>query len=382
MPLKASGRFLFPLLLGLAGPVQSAEIVSVEAIGGPGKVRLSGSVIPYKTVTLTAQVPGRVEQVAGDAGAGFEADSLLLALNDDDLLAKQRAALAQFANAEAALRNTQVQYSRELWSPQSGSLNRSQGMGMPLMFDQMFTRGFGDFMGYGNSAVDRQADLYSQGTQVNQAQTQVLEARSQLEAIEAALRDARSLAPFEGVILEKLVEVGDTVQVGQPLLKFGHVKFLRIQVEAPARLVPRMSIGDVVPAYLDASRVRSDARLSQIYPQADADHHTVTVKFDLPQGVTAGPGMYAEVEISDPGTTQKPVAAIPASAVLKGGSLPGVLVVTDENRSELRIVRLGASLDAKRVAVLSGLSAGERVINDPPPGATSGWMPPTHADAR
>ena len=92
--------------------------------------------------------------------------------------------------------------------------------------------------------------------------------------------------------------------------------------------------------------------------------------------------MYAEVEIKDPTATQKPLAAIPKSAILKGGSLPGVLVVNDQNRSELRILRLGGPADGQRVKVLSGISPGERVIIDPPPGAKSGWMPSTHADAR
>jgi multidrug efflux pump subunit AcrA (membrane-fusion protein) len=383
MRLIASSRFLIPLWFAAGLAVQAAEIVTVEAVGGLGKVRLSGTVIPFKTVTLTAQTPGRIEFIAGEVGESFAAESVLVSQDDDDLLAKKRAAIAQLNNAQAALSNNYVQYNRELWSPQSNSINNSGGgMGMPFLFDQMFTRGFGNMMGYGNSGIERQADLHSQATLVNQAQSMVLQARSQIEELDAALRDTRSVAPFEGVVLEKLVEIGDTVQNGQPLLKFGHVKYLRIQVEAPARLVPQLAIGEVMPAYLDASRLKSEGRLSQIYPQADPNRHTVTLKFDLPQGAAAGPGMYAEVEIQDPMATQKPLAAIPKSAILKGGSLPGVLVVNEQNRSELRILRLGSAVDAERVKVLSGISPGERVIVDPPPGAKSGWMPSTHADAR
>lgn len=374
----ATQRYLFPLLMALASSASSAwsaEIVPVEAVGGQGKVRLSGSVIPYKTVTLTAQVPGRIDYIAGEVGARFDADAVLVAVNSDDLQAKRQAAVAQLQQAEASLRDNYVQYNRELWSPQSQNPGRAPGMGMPFMFDQFFTRGFGNMMGYGNQAIDRQADLSSQSAQLSQAQAQVQRARSQIGELDVALRNARSQAPFEGVILEKLIEAGDTVTVGQPLLKFGHTKYLRVQVEAPARLVPQMNIGDIVPAYLDASKQKSEARLSQIYPQADASRHTVTVKFDLPEGTAAGPGMYAEVDVPDSGGPSGPMPVIPKTAILKGGSLPGVLMVMEDRRSELRIVRLGSAIDANRVAVLSGLVPGDRIIDNPPAGATSGWMP-------
>ena len=47
--------------------------------------------------------------------------------------------------ADAELRNAGVQYSRELWSPQSKSA--PGGMAIPNLFDQMFTRPAEDFFG-------------------------------------------------------------------------------------------------------------------------------------------------------------------------------------------------------------------------------------------
>ena len=290
-------------LVGLFASLTSsgAEIITVGTVQLQGKAVLGGTVIPYKEVTLTAQIPGRIEYIAGEEGDMFDAGKTLVAIDDDDLLAKRRAILAQMANAEAALRNTYVQYGRELYSPRSQSVGsaRNMGMGVPSMFDQMFTQGMGNFMGMGDSRLERHADLYRSATGINQAQSAVLQARSQLEEIDAALRDARSIAPFEGVILAKMVEVGDTVQPGQPLLSYGHVKYLRIQAEVPATLVKFLQIGMFVPAYLDTTQTRVDARVAQIYPQADPSQHTVTVKFDLPTSVPAGPGMYSEVMVPD-----------------------------------------------------------------------------------
>jgi multidrug efflux pump subunit AcrA (membrane-fusion protein) len=51
-----------------------------------------------------------------------------------------------------------------------------------------------------------------------------------------------------------------------------------------------------------------------------------------------------------------------------------VLVVDDRGRSSMRVVRLG-SRQGDKIVVLSGLSAGDRIIDSPPAGASSGWMP-------
>lgn len=365
------------LLMGMLAmlPAMGSEVITVETTLHQGQVILGGSVVPYKEVTLTAQIPGTIKYLAGDVGDSFEAGDVLVAIDDEELLAKRRAAVAALSNAEAMLRNSQVQYSRELWSPQSENINRMPGMGVPGLFDQMFTKNAGDMMGYGNPDVERSADLYSRQTGVSQAVSAVQQARSQIEELDAAILDARSVAPFDGVIMKKMVEVGDTLQPGQPLVTFAHVKYLRIQSEVPARLVTNLKVGMVVPAYLDVGREQVEARVAQIYPVADMQHHTVTVKFDLPVGVSGGPGMYAEVMVPDGSQSGQPLIIIPNSAVIKGGSLPRVLAVTDSGESVLRVVRLGSPYGDNKVIVLSGLKQGERIIDNPPAGASSGWMP-------
>lgn len=367
--------FLFGLFFALS-PF-AAEIIAVGTIQLQGTAVIGGTVIPYKEVTLAAQIPGRIEYIAGEEGDMFKAGKVLVAIDLDKLQAKRKAAYAQLANADNALRNAYVQYNREVYSPQSESINRATGMGMgiPSMFDQMFTQGMGNTLGLGDSRIERQTDLYQSGSGITQAQNAILGARAQMEEIDAALRDARSISPFEGVILAKMVEVGDTVQPGQPLLRFGHVKYLRIQADVPATLVKYLRTGMFVPAYLDTARKRVDARVAQIYPQADPSQHTVTVKFDLPKSVPGGPGMYAEVMVPDGRAPEEPTVVIPKTAVIRAGSLPSVLVMPDSNHSELRLIRLGPEVGQESVTVLSGLRPGEHIVDKPPPGVSSGWQP-------
>jgi multidrug efflux pump subunit AcrA (membrane-fusion protein) len=335
-------------------------IITVPSIPVGGSVSLGGTVVPYKEVTFSAQIPGRVETIAGEEGDSFEEGAELIAINVDDLLAQRRAAWANLANAEAALRNAGVQYSREWISPYGGEQNDMMG-GMGSMM-RNFSNPMQSFMGSGSPGYERHADLYQYSTRLDQARSQIVSARSRIEEIDAKLRDAKSVAPFNGVITRKLVEVGDPVQPGQPMLEYADTTQLQIRVEVPARLMPGVKMGMVVPARLDVGDVDIQARVEQIFPIADPDRHTVTVKLDLPQGVPGGPGMYAEVMINDINAKVRDLPVVPTSALVWRGSLPGVYVLNESNERELRLVRTGDQVGADGIAILSGLRAGERIV--------------------
>ncbi len=362
-------------LTAFAAPASAWQLMTVEAAEVANKIKIGGTIIPFKEVTLSAQIPGRVQYIAGSEGDFFKKGSLLVAINDDDLVAKRRAALAQLANAEANLRNAQVQYNRELIAPRSKSPSTMPGMGMPTLFDNLFTRNVGDWMGYGDPSVERHAELFSSVSQVKQAEAAVLRARSMLEEIDAKLRDARAIAPFDGQLVRKMVEVGDTVQPGVPLVRFALTQYLRIQAEVPARLIIGLAKGQYVDVKLDIGNVHTKARVAQIYPVADSKKHTVTVKFDLPEGTPGGPGLYAEVTIKDVTSSRKPMPVIPKDAVIRRGSLPSVYVLDEDNKARMRLVRLGIDFDDTRVTVLSGINPGDRIISSPPKNIRSGWSP-------
>ena len=372
---QLSGMLAMVLAACPIAVLNAAEIVPVETTGSSSRSVLGSTVVPYKEVTLSAQVPGVVKYVAGGVGTNLQQGGVIFQVDDTQLQAKRSAVVAQIAMAQAAVQNAQSQYQRELTSPRSKDIGAMPGFGLPAMFDKMAVRPFADsVMGGYNSDTIRQADLNNAISAVSQSQSQLQQANAQLQEIDTALRDASAYAPFEGMILEKMVEVGDTVQPGQPLVKFGYVKYKRLQADVPSGLVGNLSQDMVVPAKIDGS-VQTSVRVAEIYPIADASRHTVTVKFDLPLEITTAPGMYAEIYLPESNKGDKQVLTIPSTALMKGSSLPSVLVVKADNTSELRLVRLGADQGNGKMQVVSGLTAGERIIDKPPAGVTSGWMP-------
>ncbi len=355
----------------VAAQEQDFQTAVVPVITSGGSATVGGSVIPYKEVTLSAQIPGEVTFLAGVEGHRATEGEVLVSIDDAALQAQKQAALAAIYNAEAAFRNSQMQYSRELISPRMNSTSALPGMGVPGLFDQFFTRGFSDMLGRSDSDMERYADLYAQGVGINQAQSALMQARANLDAIEAKIRDASLKAPFDGVILEKMVEVGDTVQPGMPLIKFAYVDYLRILADVPVRLAAGLEEGMLVPARLDAGGADVMVRVAQIFPVADALRHTVTVKFDLPKDTPGGPGMYVEVTIPDPSIPERAQPAVPAEALIWRGSLPSVFVLED-GKPSLRLVRVGYPVAGGLISVVSGLKGGEVVILNPPASLVSG----------
>jgi RND family efflux transporter MFP subunit len=360
-----------------AGMASDDQIYQVRSYELNPPISISGTVIPKKEVTLSAQLPGRIELIAGEEGDVFKQDTILVALDDRELLAERRAAVADWMNAEAALRSAGVQYSREWWSPNSPD-SAPGGMALPHLFDQFITKPLSEILGRSDEGIDRQAQLHRYTTQIEQARNTLARAKSSIEQIDAKLRNAEGHAPFDGVITKKIVEVGDTVQPGQPLLQFADMERLQIEVDVPARLVRGLEVGKTVSAKLDVLDERITVTVAQIFPVADRQRHTVKVKFDLPLEQLAdarayiNPGQYAQVDIPDTKVGQQKLLLIPREAVNWRGSLPGVCVLI-EGKPELRLVRLGTAVSStllnagdsttsELVTVLSGLNEGDQVL--------------------
>ncbi len=363
-PVKFYFYLSLTLISGWSAQLQADNVITVGVAPHGGYVILGGSVIPLKEVTLSAQMPGRIVSIAGEEGDVFTAGTELVKINDDDLQAKKVAAEAQISSAQNSMQNAQVQYNRELWNPRVYNPRPMAGMGMPSMFDGFFDNGVMPGSNSGNKSIERHADLVTQGTQVSSSRSQLTEAESALRAINAKLRDTKSIAPFDGIIMQKMIEIGDTVQPGQPLIVFSYSKFLRIQAEVPARLMPGLQKGMVVPARLDVGNTQINARVAQISPIADNKQHTVTVKFDLPEGVPGGAGMYAEVMIPDINSPTRALPVIPKSAISKRGSLPSVQVLDENNVPKMRLIRTGIEIGNDTVIVLSGIKPGERILTN------------------
>ncbi|MEN8212999.1 MAG: efflux RND transporter periplasmic adaptor subunit [Pseudomonadota bacterium] len=350
-------------------PADMIHVVTSDYAGSAAV--LGGTVIPYKMVNLLAQWKGEVKTIAGQEGDAFKKGARIVALDDDILQAKRRAAVAGLRSAQAGVGNALIQLERERRSPHTQS-NSMLG-GAPAMFT-MFSDPMRSFSGKGSPRFERHSNLYGQGVMLQTARDQVDQAMAGLAELDKNIADAVTVAPFDGVIVKKMVQVGDTVNPGMPLLVYADTRLMQIQVEVPTRLIGSIREGDTVMARLDHHDNPVTAVVSQVFPMANMGGHTTTVKFDLPADIQAHAGMYAEIIIenkNDQAANKRPM--IPESAIIWRGSLPAVFKISeDQTRLKMRTIRLGGDRGDGRVIVLSGLSVGDRILKAPLASTRSG----------
>jgi len=338
-------------------------------------VSLAGTVTPFKTVQLTAQAPGRIQYIAGREGESFNQGEVLIEIDDSALLARREAAVAAYQAADAAIQNAQVQYRRELDSPRSDATRTAPGgFGFPAMMDQMFGAPAQDMMGMRNEDTMQYADLMDVRTQLAQAQTSQRQAEAKIREIDSLLRDTRSVTPFSGVVDKVYVEVGDTVQPGQPLVDFSQAGLFKVEADLPVHLVRTLTPGMTLPVKLDNKGKRVMAQVYRIHPTADLQRHTIHVEFTLPQGTAATAGQYAELQVTDSGANIPAQLSVPRTAIIEKGGMPLVFSVDNNGIARLRVVRLGDEIDSGRIAILSGVREGDRIIDSPPPGRKAGHL--------
>ncbi len=349
-------------------PIAEYNIVAVNTRRIPTTVPLGGTVIPRLEITVSAEAPGKILYLAGPEGTKVRRGELLVGLDDTALRAKNRAGWANLAQTSAALQNANVQLESQLYG---GGFSPQGGMGLPSLMDKFMTEPMASAAGVGNPALKRIAQVNQSRTSVELAQAAVLAAQAGLDELEAALSDTRSLSPGPAVILEKFVEMGDSVQPGQPMLRIADTNDLLVKVELPTSLLMGLEQGMTIPIQIDATKIRIHAVLEQIYPSADPQRQTVTIKLALPAGAAAAPGMYSTVMIPELSTQPETLPVIPSSAIVWRGSQPFVFIVSSNNQSEMRLVRIGDYLDGT-VVILSGIAEGERIVSTPPPMMRSG----------
>ncbi|MCP5414412.1 MAG: efflux RND transporter periplasmic adaptor subunit [Chromatiaceae bacterium] len=344
--------------------------VSREAI--PLTVSFAGTVTADKTLQLTAQMPGRIAEIAGQEGDRFGAGTVLVELDDSGLLARLEAAVASRDSAAADIRNARVQLDRELYSPRSNSAGSAPGgMGMPAMMDQMFANPMQNMMGMRDRGTERTSDLVGAETQLAQATTRYKTAEANIREIQSMLRDTKGVAPFSGVIQKVHVEVGDTVQPGQPLMDFSESAALVVEADLPVRLSRTLTLGLPLDVAINGDQVLQ-APVSRIHPVADPRQNTVRIELSLPSDAGATPGQYVEIRIPDNAAQMPAQLTIPKSAIVTKGGLPLVYAIDREGKARLRVVRLGDAPDGAMQIVLSGVNVGDLLVDQPPPGLRAG----------
>ena len=227
---------------------------------------------------------------------------------------------------------------------------------------------------HGQLKVDRR--LFGKGSISEQ---KLQDTMRQVAALSAALEENRTaqatamtrlgyaevVAPFSGVVQTVLVEEGETVSPGSPLLEFVDTESLKAVISAPQVDRRRLAPGLRVYLRLHQLAVARQGEIGRIYPALDSRSRNLTLEVPFQHGdaslVLAGMSVEAVVELE----RFESVITVPLHAVQQRNGQDGVFVVRDGHAAWRPVIT--GSIQDDRVQLIEGVGRDEQVITTPHP---------------
>ncbi|MBK8010823.1 MAG: efflux RND transporter periplasmic adaptor subunit [Deltaproteobacteria bacterium] len=181
-------------------------------------------------------------------------------------------------------------------------------------------------------------------------------ARASLSEARTMLAYAQVKAPFAGVVMHKMADVGDLATPGRPLVDLEDPASLRLEVAVPEALIGFLKVGMPIPATIGAN-MRLDAVVAEIAPAANPGTRTFLVKLDLPSAEGLRPGQFGRAMIP---TRRSEILRIPGAAVVHRGQMEIVFVVVD-GQAQLRLIKTG-KVFGDSVEVVAGLEPEDIIV--------------------
>ncbi len=314
----------------LIAPEDLRQVGSSGLVGAPV---LTGSVQAARRADLRAEVAAVVLQVAKDNGEPVRQGDVIVRLDST-------AIRDNLTSAEEALRaSTQSFEQTERVLQRQKTLNQQGMTSMQALEDAELRR---------NAA---QSELAA-------AKARVVSARQQLARTEVR-------APFDGVVSERKVSVGDTVQVGREIVKVIDPRSMRFEGQVSADRMGEIKMGQAVALRVNGvAEGEFKGRIERIDAAANATTRQVEViaRFDDPTNAPKVAGLYAEGRVD---TGLQTALVLPEGSIVRQGDEAHVWQI-DGTKLKKTAVQLGER-DARRgeVVIKTGLKAGDQVLRSP-----------------
>jgi RND family efflux transporter MFP subunit len=330
--------------------IPSVRVATVEASPATVSVTLPGTTAAFAAANIFARATGYIVKRNVDIGDHVKAGDLLaqLAVPElDDQISQNEATLDQLKSAldqaEASQKLQQVTWDRDAPLVEKGWVTRQQG------------------------TVDVQ-NLKGQEAAVAAAKHNVTAQENLIKQLHQQRDYASVVAPFDGVITQRNVDVGSLVQgnatSGTFMFEIMQEDVIRVMV-----FVPQDAAFGVAPGIEAILRVPElpdrefPGKVTRIADALQPGTRTLLTEIDIPNPDGAlTPGIYCTIELRIPRRT--PSLSVPADAIIFNRNGMQVAVVSN-GKAEIRKVNVKRDLGT-RVEVDSGIKAGEQVILNPP----------------
>lgn len=323
--------------------VPTVALVSPAASGKSQALTFPGTLQSYYDANIYSRVPGYVHAWYQDIGAHVKKDQLLATVDTPDLDQQINQARANVNSAIAAQKLALVTAQR---------------------WEDLLKQG----------AVARQ-DADTKEEALESANATVKASQASLDQLLAEKSFAHIVAPFDGIVTKRTIDVGALVNstlptTPDPLFVVSDTHKLRLYVNVPqnysTEIVPGATVTMSVPEYPGrAFPAKMVSNANAINSQSSL---LVEFEVDNAQGLLK-PGEYAQVNLGLPSTGA--MLRLPSSALMFRAQGLEVATVGPDNRIVMKPITVATDLGTQ-VIVGSGLTAADRVVNNPPDSLSAG----------
>ena len=341
--------------------VPLVNVTTVERSSAKTQLVLPGNIQAVTEAPVLARANGYIKSRSVDIGDKVKAGQLLAEIDAPELESQVRQAKAAVEQANASLEQTNANLAQ-------GKTNEVLYKTTAERWDKLVAKG----------AVSRQDnDNYQAQYQAQMSSVQALEkavnvARSNIGAAEANLERltemqayVKVLAPFDGVITQRNVDVGALVNDGNTLLfRISQTGTLRIYVNVPQADAAAVHIGQQAKISISdlPSRV-FEGTVTRTANSLDPTSRTLLAEVQVPNtGALLLPGMYAQVNFTTP--RAEPPLLIKGDALVVRSNGPQVAIVQPDKTIHFQTVTLGRDYGDK-IEILSGLEPGQQLAVNP-----------------
>ncbi len=312
--------------MGEPNPVRFTEAKSHRM---RGSVRLPGSVESRKVSTVAGTVEGLIIDLPVQEGDQVSRGQVLAQLRLKTLELRLKSAKAQLQEDESRKRFSELRLKRALELLAEAVISQEELDDAQYEFDAWAGR------------LERLT--------------------AEIERIEDEIERSTIMAPFDGVVIRRLSEVGEWLDRGGAVVELLSLSDLEVMVEVPERYFAQLRPNSSATLEFDAlPGVRVRARLEAVIPQADPVSRTFPVRLRLPASERrVGAGMAADAAL--PVGEIYDAVLVPKDAILTDGPRPRVYRISQEGVVESVSVELGGGV-GDWVEVRGDLRAGDRVV--------------------
>ncbi len=351
-------------------PVTAKEVAvtRAELQAWPQSIRVQGSLLAYEDAVIGSKLSGRVAEVAVDLGSIVRQGETLIKLVRSELDLRTELAEAQLRQACATIGITpdddETQFDprtapgsmmeQAMVSEAQSTVNRAQQL---LSSRAVTEQEFDTMVAQLKAAQARyNAALNLVGEQISMIGVR----RKELALARQMVVDSEVVAPFDGVVGERLVSPGEFVGAGQAVVKLVRADILRFTAGVPENRAAAIKVGQQLQIARGPNVAAPiSTTVTRISPTVMQSTRSILIEADVPNPALAlQAGLFAEAEIVvDP---HAEAIIVPRSALSRFAGVQKVWIVA-EGIAKQQTVRTGRE-DASRVEIVEGLAAGTMVV--------------------